>query len=141
MKEELTRTVPDAMKGVVSLLVDGGPDFSPKHLINLLAYGRLWKDSNLDCLMVTTHAAGYSAYKIEHAWSLLSRALAGVTLPNSLPGELPPEQKQGLSEDELTAELATVLDAAINILGGYWNGLKFDGFGVDIRAVPCQDAG
>ena len=104
------------MAGVVSLLVDGGPDLSPRHLTNFLVYGQLWKDSSLDCLMVTTHAAGNSAYNVEHAWSVLSRALAGVTLPNSLPGERPPEQQQGLSEEALQGKLAAVFDGAIDIL-------------------------
>ena len=92
----------DCRKSIVSLLVDGGPDFSPKHLTNVLIYGRIWKDCNLDCLMVTTHSAGNSAYnKVEHAWSVLSQSLAGVTLSNTLPGEVPPEEQRDLSDEEL----------------------------------------
>lgn len=75
----LFNEVPEAMKGVVNLEVDGGPDFSPKNMMNFVVHGRLWKDCNIDCLMVTTHAPGHSAYnKIEHAWAPLSRALTGV---------------------------------------------------------------
>ena len=128
----------DCRKSIVSLLVDGGPDFSPKHLTNVLIYGRIWKDCNLDCLMVTTHSAGNSAYnKVEHAWSVLSRSLAGVTLSNTLPGEVPPEEQRDLSDKECWRKLSIVFDAAIDELCSYWNHLKFDGFSVMSRKVPC----
>ena len=94
----LLRDYPD--KPVVSALVDGGPDFNPRHLKNLLAFGQLWRDLKLDCLMLICHSPGLSAYNpLEHAWAVLANALTGVTLPNHLPGELPPEE-QNLSEDE-----------------------------------------
>ena len=81
----LFREVPAVQKKVVSLLVDGGPDFSPKHVVNLLTYGRLWKDHCLDALVITCHASGQSAHNsIEHAWSLLSKSLASITLPITL---------------------------------------------------------
>ena len=84
-----------AQKPVVSLIVDGGPDQSPSHTTNFLLYGRLWRDQQLDCLIVATHAPGQSAYNcIEHAWSLLSQSLTGVTLPNHLPGECPPIEQR-----------------------------------------------
>ena len=94
----LLNKVPAAMKGVVNLQVDGGPDFSLKNMMNFVVYDQLWKDCNIDCLMVTTHAHSHSAFnKFEHAWAPLSEALAGVTLPNSLPDQLPPEQQPGLA--------------------------------------------
>ena len=134
----LLKDVPDCKKSIVSLLVDGGPVFSPKHLANVLVYGMLWLDCDLDCLMVTTHSAGNSAYnKIEHAWSMLSRCLAGVTLSNALPGEAPPQEQRQLSDEERERKLAVVFDAAMDELCSYWNRLKFDGFPVLSRKVPC----
>ena len=129
-----------AQKPVVSLIVDGGPDQSPSHTTNFLLYGRLWRDQQLDCLIVATHAPGQSAYNcIEHAWSLLSQSLTGVTLPNHLPGECPPiEQKLGAVE--LHAKEAEVFDNAIGILNGYWNGKSFDGHPIKSVAVKCIDS-
>ena len=45
-----------AQKPVLCLIVDGGPDQNPTHLTNFLSYGRLWRDQQLDCLIVATHA-------------------------------------------------------------------------------------
>jgi len=135
---QLFNEVPAAMKGVVNFQVDGGPDFGPKNMMNFVSYGQLWKACDIDCLMVTTHAPGHSAYnKIEHAWAPLSRALAGVTLPNALPGQLPPEQQPGLVGEELQKELAAVFDGAADIPGGYWNNLHYGGWPVVSRKVPC----
>ena len=134
----LLKDVPECKKSVVSLVVDGGPDLSPKHLVNVLVYGMLWQGCDLDCLMVTTNSAGNSAYnKIEHAWSVLSRCLAGVTLQNALPGEQPPEEQRHLSDQERERKLALVFDAAIDELCSYWNQLKFDSFPVFSSKVQC----
>jgi hypothetical protein len=100
-------------KFVVSLVVDGG------FLINFVSYERLWLDEDLDALIVTSHAPGQSAFNcIEHAWSPLSRWLAGVTFPVNLPDETPPCQ-QHLAGNEQRAKEALVFDAAIECLNGY----------------------
>ena len=72
----------------VSLVTDNGPDWSTKSLLLVMAIGRVWRDLNLDLLISCSNAPGHSAENIvEHAWSLLSRLVAGVTLPITLPGE------------------------------------------------------
>ncbi|XP_041466647.1 uncharacterized protein LOC121417130 [Lytechinus variegatus] len=54
-------------KRMLLLLVDGSPDFSPNHATNIFHYGRFFKDSRLDALIVTTYCPGDSAYNpIEH---------------------------------------------------------------------------
>ena len=127
-------------KTVLSLVVDGGPDHNPNHLVNFLAYGRLWKEFDLDCLIMCTHAPGQSAFNfIEHAWSVLSRKLTGVTLPNHEPGEAPPSE-QHLSEAECRQKEATVFDEAISILCGYWNECSFDTHPVLAHAVASENA-
>ena len=74
----------------VCLSVDGGPDYTLKSTLTDFAFGRLWRDQNLDYLLVSTHAPGDSCYnRIEHAWAPLSNFLTDVTLPASLPGEEP----------------------------------------------------
>ena len=109
-------------------------------MTNFLLYGWLWKDQQLDCLIVATHAPGQSAYNcIEHVWSLLSRSLTGVTLQNHLPGQcLPIEQRLGAKERK--AKEAKVFDNAIGILSGYWNGKSFDGHPIKSVAVKCIDS-
>ena len=124
-------------KGVLSLLVDGEPDYSPKHLSNILIYGQLWHDCNLDCLLVTTHSGGNSAYNpIEHAWSVLSRSLSGVTLPFDMPDEVPLAEQEALTAKEHSHKAAEAFDHSLSVLNGYWNGLKYDGFPVYSTAVP-----
>ena len=74
---------------------------NPSHIMNFKSYGWLWRDQQLDCLIVATHALGQSAYNcIEHAWFVLSQSLTGVTLPSCLPNE-PLPHEQDLAEDEL----------------------------------------
>ena len=59
-------------------LADGGPDYSPANIINMLFYFRLFKVLNFDLLSVSTYAAWYSAFNpTEHVWSPLSNHLAG----------------------------------------------------------------
>ena len=124
-------------KTALSCIVDGGPDQSPKHLLNLLSCGRLWCDGNLDALLVTTHAPGSSAYnKVEHAWSLMSRSLTGVTFSIHLPGERPPCE-QGLSEEETSRKESVVFDRALDQRDGYWNGKTYDGHPVTSSHVEC----
>ena len=58
----LLNKVPAVMKGVVNLQVDSSPDFSLTNMMNFVVYGQLWKDCNIDFLMVTTHAPSHSAF-------------------------------------------------------------------------------
>ena len=50
--------------GVSSILVisDNGPDYNPTSVKNDLLYYELWKKSGLDCLTITSNAAGLSAF-------------------------------------------------------------------------------
>ena len=63
-------------KSVFSCIVDEGPDHAPEHLLYFIVYGQLCCDEQLDTLIVTTYAPGFSAYnRVEHASSLLSCTL------------------------------------------------------------------
>ena len=78
-------------KGAVSIVCDNGPDWSMKSLHTVFAMGRLWRDLGLDLLIICSFAAGHSAQNmVEHALSLLSRLLVGVTFPITLEGESKP---------------------------------------------------
>ena len=70
-------------------------------MLNLLECGKFWEDFYLDRLIVATHAVGQCALNpIQRAWSMLSRLLAGVTLPISLPDERPPSEQSNLTEED-----------------------------------------
>ena len=50
--------------GVSSILIisDNGPDYNPTSVKNELLYYELWKKSGLDCLAITSNAAGLSVF-------------------------------------------------------------------------------
>ena len=65
-------------RSVVVFSVDGGPDWNVSFLANTLFFYRLWRQLELDILIVCCYVAHYSAFnKIEHFWVPLSRCLAG----------------------------------------------------------------
>ncbi|CAH3118707.1 unnamed protein product [Porites lobata] len=67
-------------KKAVTIICDGGPDWSPKSTPNLINFGRLWRDLNLDILILTSYAPGHSRYNpIERSWAPLSRWLTALT--------------------------------------------------------------
>ena len=89
-EEILKPTVECENKGAVTIICDGGHDWSTKFTPNLINYGRLWKRLKLDVLVLTCHAPGHSRFNpIEHCWAPLSKELTGVTLPISLCEDVP----------------------------------------------------
>ena len=75
-----------AGRSCIVMVVDNGPDMNPTNYVNEYNLGNLWIDSGADMLLVTSYAAGQSAYNmIEHAWSPLSNRLTSVKLPAVLP--------------------------------------------------------
>lgn len=100
---------------VLSLLVDGGPDYSPRSLLNLMQFGEFFERRNLDALLVTTNAPHHLAHNpIEHAWAPLTSWLAVVTLPILLPGGQPPCSQPGLKQEQVKSKETLVFDAAID---------------------------
>ena len=50
-------------------ITDGGPDWSPKFMKNLLALGKFWKNNKLDFLIQVTYAPGHSAQNpVDQHW-------------------------------------------------------------------------
>lgn len=127
---------------VITLIVDGGPDWSTASLMNALYFLRLWKLCNLDLLCVTSFAARYSAYNpIEHLWSVLSKKLASVRLSAIAAGdEKAPHFLAGISEELKKAKEEEVFDDAISeIADVHWNKTVFDEFPVIPVPVKCND--
>lgn len=64
---------------ILILRPDGGPDWNPRHEKNQAGYVKLFKDLNLDAILVALHPEGYSAFNpVERRMAPLSRELAGV---------------------------------------------------------------
>lgn len=69
-------------KSFVTIVGYDGLDINPSGYQNLNRRGKLWRDSHLTSLSCFTYPAGRSIFSpIEDAWSPLSNALTGVTLP------------------------------------------------------------
>lgn len=98
-------------RSALTLIVDGGPDWNTG---NCMSFFRLWRDADLDLLVVCSYAARYSAY-IEHLWSPLSKKLGGVRFSSRAAGDnKPPCQVAGIAAEERRQREAEVFDRAIN---------------------------
>ena len=124
------------------LMVDGGPDYQTKSLLNELFYYRIWKKLNLDLLGAFCYPAGQSAYNcIEHFWSVGSKALAGVVFSATLPGEDLPPARQLISKEERKAKEAKLFNIAMDKLcNDYWKDISFDKFKVQSYPVHCEES-
>ena len=70
LKEILQPTVLGENKKAVTIVCDGGPDWTPRSTPNLMNFGRLWRDLNLDILILTSYAPGYNHLNpIECSWT------------------------------------------------------------------------
>ncbi|XP_033126527.1 uncharacterized protein LOC117124406, partial [Anneissia japonica] len=137
ISEKLT----DRRRSVV-IISDGGPDWSYKGYAVLVFYMRLWRDLNLDMLSITSYAPGQSAYNpIERTWSNLSKWLAGVKLPATLPDEDKPPCQQNISEEERLRKEKQVLKNAMTRLGeGYWSERSIAGHPVTVEQDDPDEA-
>lgn len=92
-----TSTAPAA----VLLVVDRATDFTWDSVFNFFVYGRLWYQRNLEMLVVTAFGADHSAFNfIERAWGAVTKMVAGLQLPNILPGESACPQCSNLPPDK-----------------------------------------
>ncbi|XP_071478062.1 uncharacterized protein [Diadema antillarum] len=125
-------------KRALVLLVDGGPDFNPNHAVNQFFYSRFFHHMNLDAMVVTSYASGDSALNpVEHVWAPCTRALTGVYLPATLPGETCPPHRQRLSAEEKLAKENAVFDAAMSrIKDSYWRNVQFTGKDITVVVEP-----
>ena len=113
---------------------------NPSGYINLIYWGRLWRDTDLTKLSCITYPAGRSAYNpIEHAWSPLSNALTGVILPATLDGEEKPPNKQNISIEQRRIKEAEMLDNASQLLVKYWEGMTYDTYPVIPISIPSKE--
>lgn len=125
LKQEVIRG-----RTLLVLVVDGGADFNVNHTVNEFYYARLFKECNLDAMIVTSYCPGDSAFNpIERVWSPCTQALTSVYLPAVLEGETrPPCAQAGLSTEEKMAKEHTVFNTAMELINHrYWKDITFGG--------------
>ena len=111
----------------VIAIVDGGPDWSVKGVINFMAMGLLWKDLGLDCFVVQCYAPGHSRFNpIERLWSFLTNRIATVTLPDHIDGVKPNVNDE--------AGWLKVLDNAVDLCARFWAGKRYGGFPIVVES-------
>jgi len=117
---------------IVGLLCDNGPDFNPASLLVTYYMGQLWKDKNLDQLIICSYAPRSSKFNpIEIAWGTLSTALAQITLVSD-------HTKYNFKEN--TEELKKMFEQALNELKSIWKETKYSGKKVDcINVLPNEE--
>ena len=141
LKEILQPTVLGENKKAVTIICDGGPGWKPRCTPNLMNFGWLWQDLNLDILILTSYAPGHSCLNpIEHSWAPLSTWLTGVTLPIALEAS-PWVEFVGLSEDEIRKRKAEVLDEACSKCSKCWEGKTIDSFPVCVKCIKSLGEG
>ena len=127
----------------MTVIADGGPDWSMNSMLNALFFLRLWKECNLDLLCIYSYAACYSAYNpIEHLRAPMSKRLASVMFYAVAKGHTKPRCfLTGLSAEEKKKKEAEVFDQAISELCSvHWKGAKFDTFEIHGIPIPSEDS-
>jgi hypothetical protein len=67
------------MPPVIGLIVDGGSTYPTSREATVLLFGRLFRDFELEGLVLVRRSKGLSAYNdIERLWAYISKALAGL---------------------------------------------------------------
>lgn len=145
-KEDLCELADIAMsegKSILTVVVDGGPDWTFKSMTTFIAMGRVWKNKNLDGLFLVTYAPGQSKYNpIERQWASRSRNLSGVTFKACLPGEdKPPSQQRDLTDEERSRKQAAVHNMAIAELCTFWHGQRYNDYPVTAIPNRCEHEG
>jgi hypothetical protein len=134
------KKVIDENKSGLTLISDGGGDWSPRSAKNNFELGMFWMQNDLDFVIHTSYAPGHSAQNpIEHLWSPLTRWLNGVYFKACMVGEdTPPDHQPGLSDADKEAKNMYIFNRALEHLNTYWHGRKFDEWPIHSFPVECQ---
>ncbi len=112
----------------------GGPDWSVKRMINF-AFGMIWQKLRLDCHILCCYAPEHSRFNpIKRSWAALTKWMTGVTLPHSIKENDFEEPKENEHE-----KWEVVLNNAMEQCARFWNGRRFDGFGVKVKNLLSND--
>ena len=115
----------------VVAVADGGPDWSIKGIINLMAFRFLWEFMKLDTLTIQCYAPGHSRFNlIERSWSRLTKLIVGVILPVEIP-----ELDYIIPKDNDDKQWGIILDKAVEECGKFWHGKIYDSFPITVNPL------
>ena len=127
------------LPGVVHVTVDGGHDFNTTRLATVFLYGLIFQKFGLEGLILVRRAGGLSAFNdIERLWAFLSKRLANLLVPATLPGEKMPPSEQELDEDALLDKEAQVFDRAMDAITTELNGREIPGLAFNKHKVTVH---
>lgn len=125
-----------AMKPILIMTVDGGPDENPRFPNVLSAAVHHFKTNNLDAVFIATNAPGLSAYNaVERRMAPLSHDLAGLILPHDAYGTHLNEKGKIINEDLSKKNFAL----AGETLASVWSNTVIDGYPVIAQYRPPND--
>ena len=110
------------IKPCFAAVVDNGSDWKPGADVIMVQFGRLWRALGLDMMVLGSNAAGQSQRNdVERRFAPLSKAMANLILPATLPDETLPPSEQSLSADEREEKEGKILVNAGVSLASLWN--------------------
>ncbi|ESO03931.1 hypothetical protein HELRODRAFT_172961 [Helobdella robusta] len=125
----------NAVKPVVIITIDGGPDENPRYPKTLAAAYHAFRKNDLDAIFIACHAPGHSAYNaVERRMAPLLRELFGLILPHDHFGS---HLDASLKTTNAELEMANFQKAG-EVLAEVWNATVIDGFDVVATFVPCS---
>lgn len=112
LKQIMEPIVLQQNKKAVTIICDGGLDWTPKSTPNVVNYGRLWCDLKITVLILTSYNIRHSCFNpIECSWAPLLRWLTGMTNPIAVEGKTSPwVDFADLMQEEILKGKAEVLD-------------------------------
>lgn len=95
------------------LVVDSGTDFAVSHVSPRIAYWRMFKKLQLDVLIATAHAPGFSAFNIvERVWAPTNERWVGLSTKS-------PEEFHGTKDEKETEAALSALNLLQQRLDGH----------------------
>ena len=128
---------------VIGLIVDGGVSYLTTREATVLLFGRLFRDFELEGLIILRRSRGLSAYnEIERLWAFISKRLAGKICSACADGDTtPPCQQPSLSDTEREKKEVYIFDTAMNEVSKILNDdLKFGDYPISVRPILSRNA-
>jgi hypothetical protein len=116
--------------GALAIPCDGGVDWNwTRSFKNVVAFGLLWKSLKLNALLSYRYLSQtHHRLPVEHAWSPITKHLAGFSFDFNL---------AGMSEAEQSLEL----DRQLDVLKSAFEGFRYDSHPVTVRPVKSSFVG
>ena len=128
LEEILKPRVRCANKGAVTIICDGGPNWSTKFTPNLIKYRQLWKNLKIDVFVMTCYETVHSRFNSnKQCWAPLSKELTRVPLSISVTEDnFPMGRKHCARRGKNKTKKGEVLNNAIDTCKKYWHDKRYD---------------